>query len=626
MNRGPTSPPTTRFNEAARGPLVSRMLFVGGLLGAVYLGLFVRLAYIQCFQHEGWRALAADGHFKRIALPAQRGPIMDRRGARLAITRTVDSIYADPRRVAAKASTARILARGLKVDYATIRERLCRRKRFVWIKRRVTKDEADWVRRIDLRGVGFRQERKRFYPNGDFLCHVLGFLTMDGAPGGGVEQTFHHAMSGRPGFEVVQRDARQRTLSTPGARRRAPEHGHGLVLTIDSALQQIAEDEVRAARGKWQAEWVAAVALCPWTGDVLAMANTPHFDLNRYNVASRTERMNHAVASCVEPGSALKPCTAAWALQLGKVTPETVFDCEHGACRFGRRVLHDHRPYDRLSVRDIIVKSSNVGIAKIAQLLGPKELYRGLRRFGFGARTGIRLPGESAGMLAPPRTWSSYSMSSIAMGQEMAASALGLAVGFAAFANGGWLVRPRIALGLASSDGRGPVTRFALAQRRRVLRPEVARVMSESILAEAVRRGTGRRASLAGYRVGGKTGSAEIAAPGGRGYVQGAYAAVFVGFAPVEAPRLVVAMVVFRPHGSHFGGTVSAPHVGRILERSLAYLGVPRGTGRGATHAGITGSRAARDAARAHSTDSGWVELAGLQVKSGGANTTKNGP
>jgi len=309
------------------------------------------------------------------------------------------------------------------------------------------------------------------------------------------------------------------------------------------------------------------------------MASAPDFDAAAFDQAEENQRLNRCVGMVFEPGSTFKPFVAASALDGNVVTPQTVLFCHNGAHSFGGRVLHDVHGYGNLSVRDIIVKSSNIGIAQIGLKLGRYGLHHAAARFGFGRPTGIDLFGEEAGILHPAKNWTSYSMTSIPMGQEIAVTPLGLAAGYNVFASGGRWVQPRLALGLADNSGRTPVETFAPARPRTVIRRDVADLMCRDFLAGVVEEGTAKRARVYGYRLGGKTGTAQVARKDGRGYEPGAYISSFVGMAPLPSPRAVCMVMIERPRKAHYGGTVAAPAAATVLERTLSYLSVPREPG-----------------------------------------------
>jgi len=548
-------------------------------LQAALLALAVRLITIQALQHPRWRAMADAMERDRLVAPARRGPILDRNGHPLAVTITAPSVFINPKAVPSgqRLSVARKIAEVLGVDTGRILSILQKPKYFAWVRRKVPKETADALMRLEVPGLGVRQEPLRRYPYGTLLCHALGFVGTDNRGLAGLEARYDDLLAGVPGEREVLRDGLGRPLGSPLGERRPPVDGKALVLTVDVRVQRIVEEELARMSAEHRPESACAVVLDPRTGDVLAMAGWPAFDPQRFQEAPERVRRNMAVAECVEPGSTFKPFVAAVALEHGAVSPDTVFDCRQGRWRIGRRVLHDAHPYGRLTVRDIVAYSSNIGMAQVAARLDPAAIYYGLRAFGFGSKTGIELPGETAGILRPPEEWSRLSRTSIAMGQEVAVSPLQLAAGFCVFANGGWYVRPRIVLGVADSKDRRWLRRAGRPRGWRALSRRVADLMGKDLLVGVVERGTARRVAIRGYPMAGKTGTAQIARPGGGGYEPGAYVAAFVGIVPADAPRFVVAVVVRRPGGrSHYGGVVAAPAVARMAERILSMHRVPR--------------------------------------------------
>jgi len=579
------------------------LLFQAGLVV-----LAVRLVVIQVVQHRAWARLAGRWERERVEIPAQRGAILDRNGRVLAATVRAFSVFANPRAIGngRRGEVAEWLAGRLGLKAEAVEARLRRVERvvsnaggirhvrpnyFAWVKRRVAREDAMAVMcdRLDdggrVPGVGIMPEGIRVYPNGRMLCHVLGFVGMDGHGLAGVESRYDEVLGGEPGERLVWRDGLGRRLGGSQDVARRARDGRSLVLTIDARVQRIAEEELARVCEANRPERASVVVMDPDTGEVLAMANRPTYDPAEFGGVPAAALRNMAVSECLEPGSAFKPFTVAAAMELGVVTPETRIDCHNGVWRTRGRVLHDAHAQGVASVRDIIVYSSNIGVAQVGLRLGGDALYLSLREFGFGRPTGIGLAGESAGILRPPREWSRLTITSVPMGQEVACSPLQLAAGFCVFANGGWYVRPRIVLGVSDSKGGGLVAATTSVERRRVLSEETARAMCADLLEGVVERGTARRCGLSGYGMAGKTGTAQIARAEGGGYEPGAYTAVFVGIVPVESPRYVIAMVVKRPSGSsHYGGVVAAPGVARIAERILSMAGVPRmaAMGRGA--------------------------------------------
>lgn len=552
--------------------------YVHLVLLLAFLGLAVRLAWVQCYQHD-WLAQKAEAMEEdTIVLEAQRGLILSRDGYSLAVTTRAPSVYVNPRAVPAdqRRSVADTLAKLLKTDAERIAETLEKPRYFAWVERKVTPAEADAVMKAKLPGVGLRDETRRQYPGGSLLCQVLGYVGLDGQGLEGLEGEYNGLLAGTNGEEEVFKDGKGRSMGAADAPLKAPIHGRSLILTIDSRVQRIVEEELADACAHHRPDAACAVVMDPWTGDVLALANWPTFDPARYGDVPQSVRKNTAVCECLEPGSTFKPFVASAALDAGVVTPETIFDCHQGVLRIGARTLHDAHGYGRLTVREIIAYSSNIGMAQVGERLGADRIYQALVGFGFGRKTGIELPGESAGLLHPPRAWSKLTISSIPMGQEVACSPLQLTAGFCVFANGGWHVKPRLLLGIGDKDGR-------LEQRLpdpafyRVLTPKTADLMRGDLLAGVVEYGTARACAIDGYTMAGKTGTAQLARPDARGYESGAYSAAFVGMAPVDQPRVVVGVILKKPKGgSYYGGVVSAPAVAKMTERILSTYGVAR--------------------------------------------------
>ena len=558
----------------------------------VCLGLLaLRLVQLQVVRHRPLLALAERMENATIELMPQRGLILDCKGRELAITVSAPSVAINPRKIPAadRAQVAARLAEILHLDAAELEQRLARPLYFAWVKRQAGESEARAVVEAGIPGIEIRPEPVRRYPGGSFLSHVLGGVGIDGRGLEGVEAQFDAALRGVPGEEAVLRDGRGRPVGDPDFPRRDPVHGQSVVLTIDARIQRIVEEELAAACEKYHPESASAIVMDPWTGDVLAMASWPSFDPAHLGRVPAAVRRNMAVVEMVEPGSTFKPFVAALALDAGLVRPESIFDCHLGAYRIGGRTLHDVHPYGRLTVREIIAYSSNIGMAQVGARLGPDRMYAGLRAMGFGQRSGIELSGESTGLLHHPRSWSKLTISSIPMGQEVAVSPLQLTAGFCVFANGGWHVQPRIVRGLADHDGQRLLRAPEPPRFRQVLRPETANLMCKDLLAGVVEYGTAQNCAIDGYRMSGKTGTAQLARADARGYEPGSYLAAFGAILPTDQPRYVITLLARRPRGgAYYGGVVAAPAAARMGERILSMFHVPR-----------TASVARADAARA---------------------------
>ncbi len=569
----------------------------------VFVALGARLVQIHLRQRDRLVAYTERQRRAVIPIPARRGMIVDAQGRVMAVSVERPSVYADPNQIPpptclpdgedltpaerlaepnvarAYEQTGRKLAAVLAMDGRILAGDLKHRagRRFMWVKRFVTDEQARAVKELGLRGVGILYEPERQYPMNPRFAHGLGFVNREGRPLAGLEYAYNEDLKGTPGHRSVVTDVRRRAIYSDPGGYQPPQDGHHVVLTIDTVIQSIAERELAVAVEAFHGEAGSVVVMAPKTGEVLALGNVPTFDLDRYMDFPKNARCNRVIVSPVEPGSTFKPFIAAAAL-AEKVTwcGEEIF-CHHGLYRAGRRRLHDHHPYGNLTFEKVVIKSSNIGMAILGERLGNARLHEYIRRFGFGRKTGIELPGEDRGLVVPLDKWTSYSTTSLPMGQEIAVTGIQLATAFSAVVNGGLLLKPRVVRAVVDSEGRlvrdlsGPVVV------RRVLPESVARRIGQDILVRVVNEGTGRRAKLAGYQVLGKTGTAQIARDDGPGYEPDAYVSSFVGAAPAEDPAVLVYLNVVRPDRriAYYGGTVAAPAVGEILAKTLPYLGVP---------------------------------------------------
>lgn len=543
-------------------------------LFVIYLGLALQLGRIQILEHRGYQELAEKQHYKREEIPAHRGRILDRNGKTLAQSLEVSSVFANPKEVEDKKVVSKKLSRVLGLNPARILELLERDKEFVWIKRVVGLKEAQEVKELGLSGVDICQESRRSYPCDKLLSQVIGFVDIDEKGLEGIELSFDRELSGQPGYRIIARDGRQRPIFTPQNPAVSPVHGDSIILTIDLTLQHIMEEEVDKALLEWRPRSITAIAMSPSTGEIMALTNRPTYDPNYFVHFSPEERRNRAITDCYEPGSIIKPLVVSGLLKRGLARPEDVFFCSNGVFHIGKRVLHDVHPYGDLTLAEILIHSSNIGMAKLAMIEGQKRLYSDLKDFGFGEPTGIELPGEISGALRHLDQWTSYSLPSIAMGHELTATPLQMLTAYSAIANGGTLMKPRIVRAVADNKGEKIKRRFKPESIRRVVNERVAREVLTPILTKVVEEGTGKRAYIKEYAVAGKTGTSQKARQTGKGYGGEGYVSSFVGYAPAEAPKLCVLVMINEPHGgAYYGGTVTAPVVREILRRSLHYLG-----------------------------------------------------
>jgi cell division protein FtsI (penicillin-binding protein 3) len=522
-----------------------------------FAGTFGRAVWLQAIHAQGLDRLAEGQHHATVALPAPRGSILDRNGVRLAIGQRATTVYANPRHIADPRAAAIAAGRALHIDPDTLYGRLAdRSKGFVYMARKANAQRALALQRQGIAGLGFYSEERRVYPQGPVAAHVLGYAGVDNKGLSGLELALDHTLAGRSGLETIVRDPFGRALdvihATPSV------EGRDVRLTLDATLQGNAESVLRATVRKWGALAATAVLLDPHTGEVLALANEPGFDANRFADTPREVQRNRAVTDTYEPGSTLKVVTVAGALSEGLVTPTTAFTLAP-SIHVADRVIHEaHRTStERMTVSAILAQSSNIGTITLAQLLGRERLEKWLGRFGFGRKTGIDFPGETAGIL--PSYWSGSTIGTLPIGHGIAVTPLQMASAYAAVANGGIWRQPHLV------DG-GPV------KKRRV----ISRHVSDQLMAmmrDVVLEGTGTEAAVQGYQVAGKTGTAAKPDPRG-GYSTSKYVASFVGAVPASDPRLVVLVTVDEP-STIWGGTVAAPAFQQIASFALQYLEIP---------------------------------------------------
>jgi cell division protein FtsI (penicillin-binding protein 3) len=535
--------------------------------------VLLRLVQLQVFGRDAFARQAARQSERTINLDPRRGPILDRNGKQLAVSVDADSIYAVPQEVRNAARTAAQLARALELDAGARREltaQLQRSRAFVWVRRKVDPVKARAVRDLQLEGIGFLTENRRYYPRRELASQVLGYVGLDNTGMSGIEYAFEDLIRGKAAKVTLHIDARRRPL---GSIERPSTDGHTVVLTLDERIQYLAERELEKAVAESGAQSGLAVVMVPRTGEVLALAHRPTFNPNRFGSYPSARWRNRAVTDVAEPGSVFKIFTAAAALQEKLVDPDEVIDCGHGAIDVAGTRINDHRVFDQLTFRKVMANSSNVGAVRVAQRVGREGFNRFLREFGFGAPTGVELPGEPAGLLRPTARWSALSLASMSFGQEIGVTALQLAAAVGAVANGGYLMKPLIVRQV--QDGQGNVVRAVRPVAvRHVLEPGTVDTLTD-LLEGVVREGTGWRAAVPGYVVAGKTGTAQKVDPGGR-YSMVDHVASFAGFVPASQPALVILVSLDTPRGEkNQGGDVAAPLFARIAEQALRHLAVP---------------------------------------------------
>ena len=533
-----------------------------------------RLVHLQFSQHEGLANRARQQQQNAIETSPQRGELLDRHGRQLAQSVQTVSLFLDPDGLDSGQleHTAKQLAQSLGMNYKDLlgqfRETQAAKRRFLWIARRLDADRGNKIVALNLPGVQPVLEPKRYYPNGPLAAHILGYVGIDGDGLGGLESAYNAKISGEPGKLFLERDARGKPYESFEI---ASKPGQSVVLTIDQSIQYQAEQALNAAIKSSRAKSGTVIVLDPRNGDVLALANAPSFDPNQVSASSAETRSNWALQNIYEPGSTFKVVAFSAALEKKLVRVEDHIDGQGGAITIAGRVIHDHKPFGSLTIPEALAKSSNVAAIKLGLRVGDETMYDHIKRFGFGAKTGIELPGETAGLLRKVERWQPSSIGSIAIGQEVGVTPVQMAAAFGALANDGVRVSPHIIREIRNETG--AVVYQPQPEQRRVISAETA-IALRGMLEGVTLRGTAKAAQLDGYSAAGKTGTAQKIDPKTKAYSATKFVASFVGFAPVSNPQVVIVVVVDEPGGAYHGGDVAAPIFREVAEQILPILGV----------------------------------------------------
>ncbi|MFH1354750.1 MAG: penicillin-binding transpeptidase domain-containing protein [Candidatus Omnitrophota bacterium] len=529
-----------------------------------------RLFFVQFFRSQYLVNLAKKQHNFFVELEPLRGAIYDRNLKVQAMNIPVDSLYASPSAIVAEEKEELInkLSSLLGLDRDYLKDRLYRKKDFVWIKRKLSPGQSEGIRKLDLNGLGFIRESRRSYPNSYLASHVIGFAGLDNIGLEGAEHYYNDFLKGNSGWAVFLRDARQKKLAL-WEQMVLPKDGYDLVLTIDEVIQYIVEREIDQVVKKYNAESASVIVMDPHTGAVLALASRPTYDLNDYSKVSKDEIRNRAICDMFEPGSVFKIVTLSAALEEDLIKEEDKFFCEEGSYQVANHLLHDHRPHGWLTFKDVIKLSSNIGTTKAAQILGPEIIYKYMKLFGFGSKLGIDLLGEISGVAKKPSMWSKVSIAAIPIGHEVGVSALQLVSAISVIANGGQLMKPYILEEIRDKHGQR-IRRFEPVMIHKAISLDTAQ-RAKDILKSVVEDGTGKSASIPGISAAGKTGTAQKLNPDGT-YSHSKFIASFVGFAPVEDPIVAIIVTVNDPRPVYFGGVVAAPVFKNIAGDTIKYL------------------------------------------------------
>jgi cell division protein FtsI (penicillin-binding protein 3) len=550
-----------------------RLYILLGFLLFWFLVICGRLVWLQIINYGDYTQRAAKQQQRSIEVSPVRGNIYDRRGNELAMTVNVDSVFAVPSEIPDVHSTAQVLGRVLKADSSELEGRMRASHAFAWIARKIDNSTSARVRALNLKGIYFQKESKRFYPKGELAAQVLGYVGLDDDGLGGVEREFQSKLTGKPGKMLITMDNKRRWL---GRVEKQPDPGENVVLTIDEKIQYIVERELARAIDDTHAEAGTVIVENPHTGEVLALANWPTFNPNIFNKVNPQALKNRSVSDVYEPGSTFKLVTLAAALEEKITNPDEVIDCQMGSIVLNGLRIHDHKAYGGLTVTQVLEKSSDVGAIKLALRLGEERFDRYIRAFGFGTQTRIELPGETRGITKPVSRWSKVSIGAISMGQEIGVSPVQLASMVSTIANDGVYVAPRIVAGTTAPRSTPQLIAFHPPMGRRVISPLTAAQMKH-MMEGVVLRGTGKKAILDGYSSAGKTGTAQKIDASGK-YSHRQHIASFAGFAPVNDPAVTVLVVLDSPAGGYphdGGGEAAAPVFARIAQQVLAYMNVP---------------------------------------------------
>jgi cell division protein FtsI/penicillin-binding protein 2 len=556
---------TPRGRSSGIGVCESR-LRVAFLVGLTVWGIvIVRLAFVQLAHASRLSEYAERQHVVEVELAAARGTIYDRNMVPLTDNLTVRSACAYPKEIDSPARVARSLARVLGGSYDRYLSKLREDRQFVWIDRQLSPAKAAALEDLDLPGIGFLEESRRVYPYGKRTCHVVGFTDVDGRGISGIEQQMDDVLAGSKAWVYHCLDSAGRRTPTPAGTKVVPHDGADVVLTIDVRLQDIASMELERAIREHEASRGSVIVSDPWTGEILAMVNWPSFDPNHPSRYSVDSQKNRAITDQFEPGSTFKLITASAALATGAADLTSVYYAGRGSKCFGSFTIRDVTEHGWLDFVHAFAKSSNVCFAEIANTVGAVPLYSFARDYGFASPTGVCLPGEVRGVLREPSEWSSRSVHTIGIGQEVAVTALQLAQAYAVVANGGYLMEPQILRSIVAEDG-GVIEEPRWSAVRRVLDSDLAGTLRD-LLIEVTEAGTGRNGRVTEFAVAGKTGTAQKTIPGVRGFAPGKFVSSFAGFAPADDPEIVILVVVDEPEGRGLGSEVAAPVFGAIVER-----------------------------------------------------------
>jgi len=538
----------------------------------LFLGIIeFRLYYIQIINHQRFAEQAHRAQIRRIRISPPRGIIYDRNLEKLSINIPSYSLYANPKKIYHPKEVARKLSPLLKISTSELLKKLNKKKDFVWLKRKLPLASKKRIDELCIKGINFVEESKRFYPQGKLASSVLGFVGVDNQGLAGIEFSCDKQLQGEKGDLLVMKDALGYQIPLTKEFLKNPVPGKNVVLTIDSIIQSIVEEELSRALKEKKAKSAEALFMNPQNGEIIALANKPDYNPNHYFDYTLFERKNRLIQSIYEPGSTFKTITAAALLEEKLVNLQENIYC--GTFTIANHTFYDWKKFDKnLTFSQIIQNSSDVGTIKLAQRMKKELFYRYICLAGFGKKTGIELPGEEKGIVRPPSSWSSIDLPCISIGQGIAVTPIQMVTALSSLINGGKLLKPYIVKYISAPDGK-IITKNNPYTVRKIISPSTSQEI-RILLSKVVEGGTGIRAGIEGYTMGGKTGTAQVPLSDKKGYAQNRYIASFMGFAPVDSPEIAGIVIIKEPTGGHWGGEVAAPVFARIMKRSLPYLNI----------------------------------------------------
>lgn len=549
-----------------------RLTFLFILFIIFYFLLIYRLYNIQVIQSNKFEEIAQQEHLTSFSIEGERGNIYDRNLKKLVVNVNVQSLFAIPPKIENPREAALKISLILNLETKEVLDKLNQKRPFVWIKRKLNETEVEEIKKLNLEGLDFLKESKRFYPKKYLASNLMGFVGIDNQGLEGLELFFDQELKGLPGLVVLERDASGGKIPLSIKELNTHRDGNSIVLTIDEVIQYITEEALDKAFQKYKAKAGVAIVVEPKTGEVLAIAVRPSYDPNYFNKYALDLWRNLAITNTYEPGSTFKIVTIATALEEGVVKLDDQFYCK-GWTNYNGHIFHDIHQHGSQNLTDIVKNSCNVGVIQVGTRLEQKVFEKSIRRFGFGTLTEINLPGEVNGLIRSSKDWSKISLASISIGQEISITPIQLIMAISAIANRGTLMKPLIVKEILDSN-QNSVKVFKPKPVRQVVSVETALTMTK-ILEQVVIDGTGMEAKLDEYQVAGKTGTGQIFDFATGKYSNSAYTSLFVGYVPAENPKISILILLDQPKGSYYGGTVAAPVFKEIASKVLPYLSIP---------------------------------------------------